>query len=87
MSEKVNDLFEEQKARALATVGQEVLTILKRAPNQTANVHFLIDTTGIDLETLLGILETLKKSGLIQYTSRDKFGNHQVQLVPTEENI
>lgn len=86
MSDKVNKLFEEQKAQALAAVGEEVITILKGSPDQSAGAHSLVDITGIDLETMLEVLANLERSQLIRCISRDKLGNHQVQLIPTEKH-
>ncbi|HLN29132.1 MAG TPA: hypothetical protein VK395_15390 [Gemmataceae bacterium] len=60
----------------------KVLKPLGAAPDAQCHLADLMDPTGLDLPDLLKVEETLEKNQLVTVVSRDRLGNHLIQITP-----
>jgi hypothetical protein len=72
--------------RAVAAFGNIILSTLQRDPNRSARIHDLVDSTGLGVETLLGVTGTLAGLGLIEVARTDKYGNHDIRITQLGED-
>ena len=82
---KIESLLDKETERALVAIGGKILSILKEAPDKSAQLYDLVKATNIELETLFRVIERLESLELVQYAVRDKLGNHRVRLTQIGE--
>jgi predicted transcriptional regulator len=71
--------------RALAVHGTRILTMLQEEGQRS--VHDMVDRTGLNMETVMGVVDRMVRTGLVQITQQDKYGNHTIQITPTGEQL
>ena len=71
--------------RSLAVYGTRILTNLPVEGKRS--VHDIVDQTGLNMETVMGIVDRMVRTGLVQITQQDKYGNHTIQITPTGEEM
>jgi predicted transcriptional regulator len=71
--------------RALAVHGTRILTTLQEEGKRS--VHDIVDRTGLNMETVMGVVDRMVRTGLVQITQQDKYGNHTIQITPTGETL
>ena len=71
--------------RALVGSGTRILTTLRESPDKTGSMHLLVDRTGLKMETLIGVVDRMIRSDLVQIVQQDKYGNHTLRITPAGE--
>ncbi|HEV2688664.1 MAG TPA: hypothetical protein VGV35_08925 [Bryobacteraceae bacterium] len=73
--------------RALAVHGTRILTMLEEQPQKTRTMYDIVDRTSLNIETVMGIVDRMVRTGLVQITSQDKYGNHTIGITQTGEEL
>ena len=71
---------------ALLTIGSKVVESLKAESSHKLRLHQFVNTSGLELETLLPVVKRLQSLDAIRITQYDKLGNHEIELTPTGMN-
>ena len=69
----------------LDSLGGQLLSNLKAAPNQTSNLLDLAKATSIRLDALFPVVQHLAGKGLIEPVSEDPSGNDTYRVTPAGE--
>lgn len=70
----------------LDSLGGQLLSNLKAAPNQTGNLLGLAKATSVRLEALFPVVQHLASKGLIELVCEDPSGNDTYRVTPAGEN-
>lgn len=66
----------------LDSLGRQLLSNLKKAPNQTSNLLGLAIATSVRLDALFPVIQHLASKGLVELVSEDPSGNDTYRITP-----
>ena len=72
--------------RALLSYGRPLLQSLLKQHGR-GRVFELIDLLGVDVETLMPVINYLVSNGYLEKREEDKRGNHELQITPAGERL
>ena len=75
--------LDKQIELALLSVGSKLVESLKNESSHKLRLHHFVNTSGVELETLLPVVKRLQSLDAIRITQYDKLGDHEIELTPT----